>query len=57
VGWIQRVSLFQNAERLGDKDGTGFRVFREVRESDRNDVNDVNPDDNPNFWIGWAKDF
>ena len=21
------------------------------------DVNDVNPDDNPNFWIGWAKDF
>jgi uncharacterized protein (TIGR02001 family) len=21
------------------------------------DANDVNPDDNPNFWIGWAKDF
>jgi uncharacterized protein (TIGR02001 family) len=21
------------------------------------DKNDVNPDDNPNFWIGWAKDF
>jgi len=21
------------------------------------DVNDANPDDNPNFWIGWAKDF
>jgi hypothetical protein len=21
------------------------------------DVNDINPDDNPNFWIGWAKDF
>lgn len=21
------------------------------------DENDANPDDNPNFWIGWAKDF
>jgi uncharacterized protein (TIGR02001 family) len=21
------------------------------------DANDVNPDDNPNFWIGWAKTF
>jgi uncharacterized protein (TIGR02001 family) len=21
------------------------------------DKNDLNPDDNPNFWIGWAKDF
>jgi len=21
------------------------------------DKNDVNPDDNPNFWVGWAKDF
>jgi uncharacterized protein (TIGR02001 family) len=38
------------------KDAGDFGSFS-VNYVQVDDVTDVNPDDNPNFWIGWAKDF
>jgi len=38
------------------KDAGDFGSFS-VNYVQVDDVNDVNPDDNPNFWLGWAKDF
>lgn len=38
------------------KDAGEFGSFS-VNYEQVDDVTGVNPDDNPNFWIGWAKDF
>jgi uncharacterized protein (TIGR02001 family) len=38
------------------KDAGDFGTFS-VNYVQVDDANDVNPDDNPNFWIGWAKGF
>jgi uncharacterized protein (TIGR02001 family) len=38
------------------KDAGDFGSFS-VNYVQVDDKNDVNPDDNPNFWLGWAKDF
>jgi uncharacterized protein (TIGR02001 family) len=38
------------------KDAGDFGSFS-VNYEQADDVTGVNPDDNPNFWIGWAKDF
>jgi uncharacterized protein (TIGR02001 family) len=38
------------------KDAGDFGTFS-VNYEQADDVTGVNPDDNPNFWLGWSKDF